>query len=57
MLGLGLKMLPSCLCKKLQLLKFLAKNESPSSMKLTVKMFLQFAFIGLAKNVRMFSKP
>ena len=57
MLGLVLKMLPNCMSKKLQLLKFLAKNESPSSMKLIVKMFLQFAFIGLAKNVTMFSKP
>ena len=56
MLGLVLKMLPNCMSKKLQLLKFLAKNESPSSMKLIVKMFLQFAFIGLAKNVTMFSK-
>lgn len=57
MLGLVLKILPNCMSKKLQLLKFLAKNESPSSMKLIVKMFLQFAFIGLAKNVTMFSKP
>ena len=49
-------MLPNYLSKKIQLLKNLAENESRGSMKLTVKMVLQFTCIGPAKIVKMFSK-